>query len=752
MILRLFRLLSASVSALPLLLSAQNVNIQGFVSEKATGQTIIGATVLLSSSGASSRTSLGAVTNKDGYYQIPKIAKGNYQIRISAIGYIPFEQKLELDGSKSVVTVSVGLEEDQSLVGELVIEGQRGAAVVEAGFQQIRPEDVSRVPTPDISGDLSSYLQTLPGIVSVGDRGGQLFIRGGTPAENLVLMDGIPITQPFHLIGFYSVFPQDLLSTADVYAGGYGARYSGKTSSVMDITTRDGNNQERRFSVSASPFLGSVQAEGPIKKGSSAYLLSVRNSLIKPIAPVLLNTKVPVQFGEQFLKFSNSDSDTRCSATLLNSFDKGSTDNGNAERNNGLSWQNLLVGGHCVSFPVNQPVLFESSAGLSYFRNTAGNPDNTERSSSLFQVSGDIHLTHFKTAYKRESGFFFRFNGYKYELGGAFQEFSDSKQKNYVSIGGYNEWTLTRPRLEASLGLSITLFPDLSKPSIEPRFRASWFPLGKDKGVTMNMAGGLYTQKTIGLRDERDIGSAFLAWTIAPKDLRVAQFITGLHFPMGKHFQTSVEGYYKKISDQYVPIWSALARFTTALTTAQGEAYGGEMRLEWRQKPFYTYISYAYNSVTYRIRQDNFQEWFGVDEQSYHPPHDQRHQISMVGSYDWRSIRVNARWQYGSGFPFTQAYGFDEVFTPSELPDVRNTNGHTRIIYDRPYNAHLPAYHRLDISVEHERKFQHKTLSLQGGLINGYNRKNLFYFDLYTYQRINQLPIIPYIAAKIEWK
>src|SRR5690606_35192440 len=113
------------------------------------------------------------------------------------------------------------------------------------------------------SGDLATYLQTLPGVVTTGDRGGQLFVRGGTPAENLALVDGIPIYQPFHILGFFSVFPEDLVSSVDFYAGGFGARYSGRTSSVLDVQMRDGNPNKLSGAGSISPFLAEVLAEGP---------------------------------------------------------------------------------------------------------------------------------------------------------------------------------------------------------------------------------------------------------------------------------------------------------------------------------------------------------------------------------------------------------------------------------------------------------------------------------------------------------
>ena len=141
----------------------------------------------------------------------------------------------------------------QEELGEVVVQAEGGATRVQAGLQIVRPKDLDRIPTPDASGDLATYLQSLPGVVSTGDRGGQLFIRGGTPSQNLVLLDGLLIYQPFHIVGFFSAFPQDLISYVEVYAGGYNARYNGRISSVIDVSTQEGNKQFVEGAGSISP-------------------------------------------------------------------------------------------------------------------------------------------------------------------------------------------------------------------------------------------------------------------------------------------------------------------------------------------------------------------------------------------------------------------------------------------------------------------------------------------------------------------
>ena len=105
----------------------------------------------------------------------------------------------------------------------------------------------------------------MPGVVLMGDRGGQLFIRGGEPSQNLTLLDGMYVYQPFHILGFYSAFPSEIISQADVYAGGFGSKFTGRISSVIDVQSRNGDKRGFDASASLSPFTSSLRVEGPLK-------------------------------------------------------------------------------------------------------------------------------------------------------------------------------------------------------------------------------------------------------------------------------------------------------------------------------------------------------------------------------------------------------------------------------------------------------------------------------------------------------
>ena len=193
---------------------------------------------------------------------------------------------------------------DEAEMAEVVVESQRaaGAGVGMVGLETIRPSALARIPMPSVSADLAAYLQMMPGVVTTGDRGGHLFVRGGTPTQNLVLIDGIPVFQPFHIVGFYSAFPADIIAHADVHAGGFGARYGGRLSSVIDISTRNGNKKRVVGAASLAPFLGSVRIEVPLLPERVSLMASVRESVIERVSPDVLGQDLPYRFGDRFVK------------------------------------------------------------------------------------------------------------------------------------------------------------------------------------------------------------------------------------------------------------------------------------------------------------------------------------------------------------------------------------------------------------------------------------------------------------------
>ena len=182
----------------------QNAVVRGFVTDASDGEPLQGVNVILKQD---SIFVTGAATDRDGFFIMTNVVAGAYMLQASFIGYTNFTRPLSISGKK-LLTLDISLEAGNETLDEVVIESDRisGSTRVTAGMQRVTSEEIKMVPGPDVSPDLATYLSTLPGVISTGDRGGQHFIRGGEPAQNIVLLDGMYIFHPFHMFGFYSAF------------------------------------------------------------------------------------------------------------------------------------------------------------------------------------------------------------------------------------------------------------------------------------------------------------------------------------------------------------------------------------------------------------------------------------------------------------------------------------------------------------------------------------------------------------------
>lgn len=727
---------------------SEEVVLQGFVLSAKTGQPLPGANVILK--GVDGRTSShGGAANEEGYFRIGEIVAGRHAVSVSYVGYETLRDTLQIPPGTDHITETFELRPvDQTLDEVTVLGNQGGATTEEAGYQQVGPEDLARIPTPSLSGDLAGYLQSMPGVVSLGDRGGQLYIRGGTPDQNLVLMDKMQVFRPFHVVGYYSVFPQDLVANTEVYAGGFPAKYSGRLSSVIDVTMRGGNTERFEATGSVAPFLTGFRVEGPIaNEGRTSILASLRFSQIERTAPTLLGEEQPLAFNDQFVKVQNTMETGRCSFTGLHTYDRGQID---PRRENVFRWTNYAAGGRCVGFDAGSSALADVSMNASYVQNSVGSQTNPEREAGLWTLVTRTNLVN-SLGEKSElrGGFKVHYDQIGYALREKYQGLQEGDE-TLLALHGHVGATLpTGPNLDLRPGLVATVPLDYS-PSLGPRVRARWRPFGSE-GQELSVAGGYYRQVLVGLYDERDLGSTFISWLPAPI---TQESPAAWHAILGWRQQISnvsltVEGYYKDLRNLAVPIWSTVARFTTEMTETNGASWGLDLRGEFERGWLYGYLGYGLSWTQYSTPQNRLNTGPDAGAETYAPPHDRRHEINAVLSADLGFATTNLRWQFGSGRPYTKPFGFDMYLRMRALRESPESIGRTRLLYTEPYNARLPIYHRLDASLERAFSTDVVDVTAKAGAINVYNRQNLFYLDLFTQQRVDQLPLVPYLAVEI---
>ena len=269
------------LSILTLLTYAQGGGLNGFLYDATTGEPIAYAMVKLSG------TNFGAVSEKSGAYIITKVPAGKYGIEVSFFGYKTILDSVEI--ANIVVNRNYTLSPDNVMLEGINVSAESQKVITETRTSviSVSTKDIKQMPSIGGTPDFAQYLQVLPGVVSTGDQGGQLYIRGGTPIQNMLLLDGMMIYNPFHSIGLFSVFDSDIIGSAEVYTGGFGAEFGGRISSVMDIRTRDGNRKRITGKVDLNTFGAKLLLEGPfikMKENSAfslGYILSVKGSYLK---------------------------------------------------------------------------------------------------------------------------------------------------------------------------------------------------------------------------------------------------------------------------------------------------------------------------------------------------------------------------------------------------------------------------------------------------------------------------------------
>lgn len=741
--------------------SAQTASVRGFVTDQADGEALQGVNVALLDSGGNLVT--GTATDADGLYFITQVTPGTYTVRVSFVGYGTLVDTLALAGGE-IRSLNFVISSEEADLQELVVESERtsGGARVTAGQQSVRPVDIEMIPAPDVSGDLVAYLTTMPGVVTTGDRGGQLFIRGGEPSQNLVLLDGIPVYQPFHVLGFYSAFPSDVLSRADVYAGGFGSRFGGKISSVIDIATRNGNKRNFAGSASVAPFVSSLLLEGPLLPNKISLLGSYRKSVIEQGAQHLVDQELPFDFSDAFGKLHwevNENSQFSVSALLTE--DRGTIgEDTPGQTRDEVRWENRAVGARYLMLSRTFPMMAEILLNATQLKTEMGPRDAPSRESSVAQYGGSVDVTYFSGIGDLHWGLAAKFIVPESRLGGLFQNVS-SQSDNVGQVSMYLEPDFHIGRhLRIRPGIVAQRFESKPFPFFEPRFRAVW-----SYGIhEISGAAGLYHQEIVGLNDRRDAASVFTAWASIPEegrggsnlDVRLGNTPRAIHTLLGYRvnptswLEFAVEGFYKRLDNLFISEWTSFPQFSTRLQPADGIARGVDLRAEVRRPRFYAYVNYGLSSVRYTAKQESLELWYGTSELDFRPAHDRRHQLNALLSTKLVGLDWSVRWQFGSGLPFSRAYGFDGFVLMDGPVDVFETPGFRRVIYERPYNGILPTYHRLDFSVEKTFDLKRADITVLGSLINVYDRANLFYLDVFTLQRVDQLPLIPTLGIKIE--
>lgn len=272
--------------------SQSTSSISGFVREEATGEPISYANVFISN------TEHGAATNQDGYFVIPKIPFGEIELNVSMIGYGVYREIITLEENSSI-RLNIRLKEEAIQSEEIFVtaERQKFEQSMESSQISLNLREINSAPA-FVEPDVFRTIQMLPGVQTTSDFSSALYVRGSTPDQNLIMLDGISVYNPYHLGGIFSTFNTDAIKEADFHAGGFPARYGGRMGAILNVINREGNTQKVKGFANISLISAKGLAEGPIpefKGMKGSWMFSGRRTYFDRIVDAM---KIPLNENE----------------------------------------------------------------------------------------------------------------------------------------------------------------------------------------------------------------------------------------------------------------------------------------------------------------------------------------------------------------------------------------------------------------------------------------------------------------------
>ena len=761
---------------------AQQTRITGFVSDANDGERIIGANVFLHD------RSKGVATDQKGYFNLAVELPAT--LCVSCIGYE--ETCLKVDHADQ--PLQIRLQPLTETLQSVDVSASRIERKTNFNTLTLNAKSIDQLPTLGSRPDIIKAAQQLPGIEAATEASSLMIVRGGNPGENLYLLDNVPLIYVNHLGGFMSVFNSEMINTMDVYKGGFPARFGGKLSSIVDLTTKKGDPSRLKGSLSAGLTDLAFAVEGPGGLKNSSFIVTGRKTLTEAL--LFAASKLSQEMGGQDYNMAYGFHDINAKYTWApdakNSFAfnvyegddymriwKNNEENGDIERNSiGNIWGNLLVSGQWNS-AVSSRLFMANTLSFTqyrlknnmkaYLRNSIDTTDFFVKTSS--RVS-DLSL--------RSDWKLFVSNAYTLEYGlqGSYltyrpnhftSSFSEASLPDISSVLDNAFYLDNKLKLGSwfigSIGLRLNSFVNSGYHHLawEPRMNLS-FGIG---GSTLNLTAMRVTQNAHLMMTP---GSIMNNEVWIPADARIKpatsdQASVGWQrsFWQG-HVDVEIDAYYKLLRDlaTYREGYSTLLGDSDwrskVETGGKGKSFGIEMMTRFNFNRLDGYVGYTWSHTTRQFDQIN-------NGKEYVYEYDRPHSVNINVNYQLTERwSLSALWTYQTGLPYTPVIGVQTtpVITPEGDVDFEQTN-----IYGERNSARMRDYHRLDLAAKFKTKTEKgRKAEWTFSIYNVYCRQNPFYYyygdpkgdPLYWNQFPNEpqqlwqrcfFPIIPSFSYKV---
>ncbi len=726
--------------------SAKKGSISGFVRDAANGEPLPYANAYLDG------TSLGGLSSIRGYFVITRVPEGNYRFTVSLLGYARWQREIFLRAGEDTV-FAISLTPTPISLGDFTKTAmrERFEREVQISTTALPVRQLRLVPML-AEADVFRTIQLLPGVVSRSDFSSQLYVRGGSPDQNLVLLDGVSVYNPFHLGGVFSTFNVDAIKELDFMSGGFPVEYGGRLSSVLSITNREGNSQAFHGAGSISLLSAKALVEGPLPAGS--FLLSGRRTYFDQIFKHS-DFSFPYYFydfqGKINLNLSHAHRLTLSGFygdDVLDFSVEGGEGEGEVDvdldwvwgnRTTSLTWRYIM-----------RPDLFsEILLSRSRFDN---NLDADIGSSSQAGLALDNRISDYSA---RMDLNYFGLKGHSLQLGASYSDlafgygisindyrlFSYSAKPALLAIYTQDHWELM-PRLRLKPGLRLEYYSQGERWQISPRLGLQYQLM---PNIALKASFGRYAQYLTTVASEDQNLTLMDLWLpiTTPYEPQIAtHYVAGCEWWLPHEIIFSLEGYYKRFSNLLdLNEQGDASNPDDDFFVADGHARGVELLLKRQTGPLQGWVGYAWSLTKRRI-----------DGLSYYPKYDRRHSFHAVVNWSiGRQWTVGAVFSFGSGMPYTPVPG--KYMRYEWLLDQNALSAELRDRTGAKNSARYPAYHRMDVSLRKEGHLFGISASPYLQIINLYNQKNVFYYfwdhetNPSSLTTVRMFPILPTLGV-----
>lgn len=766
------RIILISILFFPIVVFAQKYSISGYVFDNKTGERLIGATVF------NIETGQGTAANNYGFFSL-SADSGQYNLQFR---YIGFQTK----------NIQLTLQRDTFLqVGLLSGIDLKGVKVTAPEFNRKNPElsglnqpkiDMQMIEsTPVILGerDVLKTIQYLPGVKQGTENTAGFNVRGGSSDQNLILLDGVPVYNVNHLLGFFSIFNSDAIKDVTLIKGGMPARYGGRLSSVLDISMKEGNMKNSSGVFSISPVALRFTYEAPIKKDTSAFIISFRRTFFDiPMRAIEKLIGENGTFGYYFYDVNAKANwifspKSRLYLSVYSGIDKQFSNTNEGKDSNSkyrYQWGNItsVIRWNKI---FSSRLFSNSSLYFSKFNHSELGKTKDNSIQTIFKTTSELSDFSFQTDFD-----YYTNNSYTFRFGAKISHFifspnivqarstetdiefnnQNKTQTNQTDIYIENAFNLGNLRFNVGGRLSGYFTDEKNYLNFQPRFSANLglspkFSISTSY-VHMSQNIHLLTNSSLGMPTDLWVGSTN---KIGPQLSRQVSF--GVSKKIKEEFLFEIEGYYKWMDniirfDEGTSFTNPKASdWEDNVVVGQGKSYGIEAVIRKEKGNITGLLSYTLSWSDRKFDELNHGKWFPFK-------YDRRHDISLLAEYKLketyktrRSFSVGFTLQSGNNLsvPDTETEGLllpgrDFIDDPDTWETVRHT-------YDNPNNFKMPAFHHLDLGYNIVReKTDSKTITWSFSVYNAYNRMNPWYYykNGDKVKQVSLFPIVPSIGFK----